>query len=162
MTLRFLKPLIWQNQKCSLKVGFNTKLLLTFWNLFWNYHCILLQESSAATTLVLSERQHFEWNSSDKKQILEIKNKTLLKCLHWGFGIVLAQRSKGMVMLLSFIKTSIWCFGHMKRKVSPPTPDPALMEHHHPSHILKTVLVLCLFCFRKHKGKNELSKTCVA
>lgn len=26
----FLKPLIWQNQKCSLKVGFNTKLLLTF------------------------------------------------------------------------------------------------------------------------------------
>lgn len=129
----FLKPLIWQNQKCSLKVGFNIKLLLTFWNLFWNYQCILLQESSAATTLILSERQHFE-------VLVEVnRNKqNMFKVLALGIWRSISTE-RWMVMFLSIMKTSIWCFGHIKRKVSLPTPAAILVKlhrtwkhHHHP------------------------------
>lgn len=58
MTFLFFKTTDLAKPKLLTK-GFNTKLLLTFWNMFWNHHCVLWQESSAATTWVLSERRHF-------------------------------------------------------------------------------------------------------
>ena len=135
--------------------------------MFWNDHCILLQESSAATPLVWSERRHFVWNSSgDNVQRSTTKDFETSRACSGLLEECWHREARDGYAILWFTQTGIGYFCHIKRKVS--FSSPALFFVGYENTVIIPPTCWKLFPFfafpvsENPKIKKKLSKTCIA